>query len=137
MEKCNAPKDLHLGGGAQFWGYISGQNNTPNVVTKWKIKLEHTTSDWMGEITSDNPMAMLQTPGMFGTFNVTVTASGPNFKEKKLEVLYDPKIHYRPDIACSPDNAGMIGIVAAEDEKTLIIGPFATLFDVTQSIGLL
>lgn len=117
MEKRNVPKDFHPGGGAQFWGYISGQNNTPSVVTKWKIKLEHTTSNWMGEITSDNPMVMLQTPGLFGTFHVTVTASGPNFKEKKLEVLYDPEIHYRPDIACSPDNAGMIGIVAAEDGK--------------------
>jgi len=82
-----------------------------------EIKLEHTTSDWMGEITSDNPMVMLQTLGLFGTFNVTVTASGPNFKEKKLELLYDPKIHYRPDVACSPDNAGIIGIVATEDGK--------------------
>lgn len=117
MEKCNALQDFHPGDGARFWGYISGQNHTPNVVTKWKIKLEHTTSDWMGEITSDNPVVILKMPGLFGTFNVTVTASGPNFKEKKLEVLYDSKIHYRPDIACSPDNAGMIGIVATEDGK--------------------
>lgn len=117
MEKAKVLKDFVPGGGAQFWGYISGQNDTPEIVTKWRIRLEHTTSNWMGEITSDNPLVMLKTPNLSGTFHVTVTASGPNFAEKKLELLYDPTIPYRPDIECCENNAGMIGIVATEDGK--------------------
>lgn len=96
MEKCNVPKDFHPGGGAQFWGYISGQNHTPDVVTKWKIRLEHTTSNWVGEITSDHPTAILQTPGLFGTFNVTVTASGPNFGGKEAGSAQRPRSPLSP-----------------------------------------
>lgn len=116
MEDNVSQVNIPLGGGAQFWAYISSQNHTDQVVTRWRIHLEHTTSDWMGDITSDNPQTLLKTPGLFGVFNVTVTAAGPHLPEGKVKLLEDdPPCYYRPDIACSPDNAGMIGIVATAD----------------------
>lgn len=109
-------KNLKLGGGAQFWAYVSPQRNTEQIITKWKVHLEHTTSNWMGDITSDAPEEILQTPGLAGVFKVTVTASGPAMSERVLQLLEDePGCSYRPDIECCADNAGMIGIVATTD----------------------
>lgn len=115
MEQVPCSNDFVPGGGAQFWGYISGQYDTPRIVTQWRIRLQHTTSDWAGEITSDNPMTMLKTPNLSGEFTVSVWASGPNFPERRLELLYDPTIPHDPNISCRENNAGMIGIVADED----------------------
>lgn len=102
---------INLGGGAQFWAYISPQNNTENYVTKWRVRLEHTTSNWAGEITSEYPEKFLQTPELSGIFNVRVSASGPNFKEKNLDC-----VNWSPaDIGCSSNCSAMVGIVASED----------------------
>ena len=46
-----------------------------------------------------------------------VWASGLNIEEKRLDLLDDPTIPFRPNIECKENNAGMIGIVAAEDGK--------------------
>lgn len=111
--------DFIPGGGAQFWGYVSGMYNTPKVVTKWRITLRHKNSDWMGVITSDKypHREMLKTPNLSGEFTVEVIASGPGFLERRLELLDDPTIPHNPNISCRDTNAGMIGIVADEDGK--------------------
>ncbi len=109
---------LVLGGGAQFWGYLSGQNHSLEIITDFRIVLQHTTSDWMGEITySSYTEGMLKTPNLEGKFKVTVYAKGTTFEETRLEVADDPTIEHNPDIMCRADNAGMIGIIADEDGK--------------------
>ena len=112
-------ENVKLGGGAQFWGYLSGMFNTPELVTHFRIILEHTTSDWLGCITDeDYTVGMIQTPNLFGEFKVTVYATGTTFAEKKLDLLDDPTIWHNPNIFCDSNNAGMIGIVATEDGKS-------------------
>ncbi len=71
--------ELAAGKGAQFWVYISPQNNTSSVVTKWSVKFTHKDSNWTGALTSDNPHETLQTPGLSGLFAVEVEASGPGW----------------------------------------------------------
>ncbi len=105
---ANVERNLELGGGAQFWAYISPQEETSKFVTKWTVKIEQKDGNWAGSITSDNPTAILQTPGLSGVFNVRVQASGPNFSEKTLSpVSWSP-----PDIGCNSNCASMVGIVA-------------------------
>lgn len=111
--------DFVPGGGAQFWGYISGMRNTSKVVTHWRINVRHKGSGWMGVIISDGyPHGeMLKAPHLSGEFAVEVIASGPGFSETRLELLDDPTIPHNPGISCRENNAGMIGIVADEDGK--------------------
>lgn len=117
-DKLVLREDTVLGGGAQFWGYLSGMYHSQEIITDFRIVLQHTTSDWMGEITySSYKEGMLKTPDLEGKFTVTVYASGTTFAEKRLELLDDPTIEHNPDIECRADNAGMIGIVADEDGK--------------------
>lgn len=101
---------VQVGGGAQFWAYVSGQNETPSRVTKWSVRIEQIDGNWAGEITSDDPQAMLKTPGLSGVFKVRVTASGPEFEETELTPLSESQ----PDIGCNENCAGMVGIVASE-----------------------
>ena len=108
--RSNVSKSFQLGDGAQFWAYISPSNDTEKYVTEWEVKLEQVDGNWTGTISSDDPTKTLQTPGLSGEFNVTVTASGPNFKEKKLEVKDSP-----PNIGCNANCASMVGIVATPD----------------------
>lgn len=106
-------ENLQLGKGASFWAYISPQNNTDAVVTKWSVTLQQLNGNWTGTITSDNPTQQLQTPGLSGIFKVIVSASGPNFGPTTLA----PKAGSQADIGCNSNCAGMVGIVATADGK--------------------
>ena len=97
-----------LGNGARFWAYISPQNNTSAVVTKWSVTLQQLNGNWAGTITSDDPQQQLQTPGLSGVFKVIVTASGPNFGPVTLA----PKPGSQADVGCNSNCAAMVGIVA-------------------------
>ncbi len=110
---ANVEGKLELGGGAQFWAYISPQHETSKNVTKWEVVIEQQDGNWAGKITSDAPQQHLKTPGLSGIFKVTVKASGPNFAETTLTNLPDSK----PDIGCNSNCFGMVGIVADEDGK--------------------
>jgi hypothetical protein len=99
------------GGGAQFWAYISSQNETAQYVNKWIVKLGQKDGNWTGFISSDDPTKILKTPNLSGIFNVRVIASGPLFKEKQLTNLPDSK----PDIGCNSNCHAMVGMVATED----------------------
>jgi hypothetical protein len=88
---------------------VSGQNDTPQRVTAWSVRIEQTDGNWVGTITSDNPQEMLQTPGLSGVFSVTVSASGPDFPETQLQPLADSN----PDVGCNENCAAMVGIVAS------------------------
>ncbi|MDR1705711.1 MAG: hypothetical protein LBS19_13645 [Clostridiales bacterium] len=111
---ANVSKSFGLGGGAQFFAYISPNNDTPKLLKKWRIILQHTTSNWMGEINSDNPSEHLKTPDLSGMFMVKVLASGENFGEKEL----GPEEGSSSEIGCFNNCIGMIGIVVTEDGKS-------------------
>jgi hypothetical protein len=111
MSKMIANVAQHQGKGAQFWAYVSPQNDTSTAVTKWAVKIEAADNNWTGIITSDNPKQILQTPNLSGIFKVTVTASGGKIQEKNLSPTSDSK----PDIGCNLDCAAMVGIVATAD----------------------
>jgi len=104
---------VEQGNGAQFWAYVSPQNETSKYVTRWQVRIEQTDGDWSGIIDSDNPEKILQTPNLSGIFKVTVRASGPMFEEKELSV----KPGSKPDIGCNSNCTAMVGIVATEGGK--------------------
>ena len=97
---------LTLGGGAQFWAYISPQNQTSSKVTDWSVTISQ--DDWSGTITSADPQQQLQTPGLSGIFQVSVTGSGPDLPEQQLQ----PQSGSSADIGCNSNCASMVGIVA-------------------------
>ena len=108
---ANVTVPLTLGNGAKFWAYVSPQNHTSTNVTSWSVTIQQQGGNWSGKITSKNPYQQLQTPGLSGIFNVTVEASGPKFKEKKLT----PQSGSKPDVGCNSNCAAMIGIVSNPD----------------------
>ncbi|HEY0141661.1 MAG TPA: hypothetical protein VGF48_12250 [Thermoanaerobaculia bacterium] len=97
-----------LGNGAQFWAYVSPSSDTAKWVTKWSVTIQQQNGNWAGTITSDDPTQMLQTPNLSGIFNVTVSASGPNFPWQQLQ----PQSGSSAQIGCNSNCAGMVGIVA-------------------------
>jgi hypothetical protein len=103
--------ELQLGGGAQFWAYVSPQNETPARVTSWAVDIQHTDGDWSGTITSADPRATLKTPGLSGVFSVKVTASGPEFGPSELQ----PVEGTQPDVGCNENCSSFVGIVASPD----------------------
>ena len=100
--------DVVLGNGAQFWAYISPANDTAKYVHDWKVTF--TQGNWSGSITSENPEVNLQTPGLSGVFDVTVTAKvGKILQPHQLK----PQAGSNPNIGCNSNCASMVGIVAA------------------------
>lgn len=95
-----------LGGGACFWVYVSSENDTQNVVTHWSVTF--TQGDWSGTIDSSMPAPILQTNGLSGDFQVSVTGSGPNMPAKQL----GPGPGCEPNIGCNANCASMVAIVA-------------------------
>jgi hypothetical protein len=100
---------IQLGGGAQFWAYISPSNNTAECLTAWSVTVSQ--GNWSGTINSTDPRQKLQTPNLSGIFQVKVEASGRDFPEKPLT----PTSYSKPDIGCNSNCAAMIGIVANPD----------------------
>ena len=98
-----------LGGGAQFWAYISPMNDTKDIVTKWKVTF--TQGNWSGSIDSENPTTMLKTPNLSGKFEVRVEGSGPNFDWQEIHVMNGCKA----EIGCNTNCASMVAIVANEE----------------------
>jgi hypothetical protein len=104
-----ASGQVTLGNGARFWAYVSSQNETPKFVKDWKVKIEQQDGNWSGTITSEDPEAQLQTPGLSGVFNVTVTATvGAVLQPRTLS----PQAGSNPDVGCNSNCAAMVGIVA-------------------------
>lgn len=98
-----------LGGGAQFWAYISPQNDTARLVSHWEVRLQQ--GNWADSITSDNPHKILQTPELSGLFDVVVIASVAGLAPRRLT----PQAGSKPNIGCNSNCAAMVGIVATPD----------------------
>lgn len=105
------PADAGPNKGAQFWAYVSPQNNTKQNVTQWTVQIHQRNGSWSGQITSADPYKKLQTPGLSGIFNVVVIASGPKFGQKQLSV----QTGSRPDIGSNSNCQAMVGIVSNPD----------------------
>jgi hypothetical protein len=99
--------EVTLGNGAQFWAYISPQNDTAKYVHDWTVTFSQ--GGWTGSISSNDSSPTLQTPGLSGVFNVKVTAKvGAVLQPRTLE----PQEGSNPDIGCNSNCASMVGIVA-------------------------
>ena len=104
---ANAASVLKLGGGAQFWAYISPQNNTAELITNWEVIISQ--GNWTDSITSQNPTKQIQTPELSGLFEVVVKVlSGSTGDWQAIKPL-PPSTN---QIGCNSNCASMVGIVA-------------------------
>lgn len=104
--KIDSGEDTSLGGGAQFWAYISPSNNTSSCVGPWFVRIIQ--GSWSGEINSSDPYKILTTPGLSGIFQVVVMAYGKGFGWRQLK----PQSGSQPDVGCNSNCRAMVGIVA-------------------------
>ena len=107
--QASSPPELGSNG-AQFWVHISPQHGTEQRFQEWSVTFR--LGDWTGIISSDNPQEILQTPGLSGIFDVTVSVSGPATPTATLTPLPDS----RPQIGCNGNCAAMVGIIAGAGE---------------------
>ncbi len=104
---ANSAKELKLGGGAQFWVYISPQNKTSEMITKWRVTFSQ--GKWHGVISSDDPTQQLQTPNLSGIFDIKVELhSGSTGTWRQIP----PQTGSYNEIGCNSNCASMVGIVA-------------------------
>ena len=126
VSTINPPTKLKLGGGAQFWGYTSPQNNTEEMIKNWEIKISQ--GSWSDSITSKNPTKEIQTPGLSGLFDVVVKVlSGSTGLWQEIPPLEGST----NQIGCNDNCAAMVGIVADSMNPPLgsINAKFWTVWD--------
>lgn len=129
----NAGKSLNLGGGAQFWVYLSPQNNTAEVVKGWSVTFSQ--GNWSDSITHDNPTKVIQTPNLSGLFELVVEQTSFSTNPPR-QVNIPPQPGSITQIGCNSNCASMVGIVA--DEYPIIGGSnahFWTTWDAMCSNG--
>lgn len=101
-----------LGIGAQFWVYISEENDTAAILSDWQVTIRHHYENWSGTITSDKPHKILQTPNLSGIFHVSVMVRIAEDAEMR-EI--EPLIGSNRNIGCNSNYAAKIGIEALPD----------------------
>lgn len=114
---ANSSSKVQLGGGAQFWVYLSPQNNTAEVVKGWSVTLSQ--GNWSDTITSENPTKQIQTPNLSGLFDIEITEMDFSTKPPR-KVNIPAKAPSTNQIGCNSNCSSMVGIVA--DEKPLLGG---------------
>ena len=111
---ANINDEFELGGGAQFWVYLSPQNNTKNVVKDWSVTL--TQGKWSGTITSKNPTQQLKTPNLSGIFKIKITQlSHSTNPPRSVDIPALPPS--TNEIGCNSNCASMVGIIADKEPK--------------------
>jgi hypothetical protein len=104
---ANSSGTLTVGNGAQFWVYLSPQNDTSKMIQKWKVTFSQ--GDWNATISSDNPTEQIHTPGLSGIFNIQVELwSGSTNSWRQIP----PQAGSYNEIGCNSNCASMVGIVA-------------------------
>jgi hypothetical protein len=104
---ANSQSQINLGGGAQFWVYLSPQNDTEKMITTWRVTFSQ--GDWQDSITSENPRKNLQTPELSGIFQIKIevlSASTGNWQE------IPPLPGSANEIGCNSNCMSMVGIAA-------------------------
>ena len=104
---ANSTGELKLGGGAQFWVYLSPQNDTAKMIGQWRVTFSQ--GNWKDMISSENPTKQLQTPGPSGIFDIKVELlSGSTGTWREIPAQEGS----RNQIGCNSNCASMVGIVA-------------------------
>ncbi|MEE9407889.1 MAG: hypothetical protein V3V28_07425 [Polaribacter sp.] len=114
---ANTENTIILGGGAQFWVYLSPQNNTANVVKGWSVKFSQ--GSWSDSITSENPTKQIKTNGLSGIFDIEVTELN-NSTNPPMRVNIPAQAGSVNEIGCNSNCSSFVGIIA--DEKPLLGG---------------
>lgn len=102
------------GSGAQFWVYVSEENDSAEILNDWQVTIRHHYENWSGTITSEKPRKILQTPNLSGIFHVSVTAKVGN---ETVTREIEPKSGSNRNIGCNSNFAAMIGIEALPSGK--------------------
>ena len=108
---ANVKGEVKLGGGAQFWVYLSPQNNTSKVVKGWSVTFSQ--GNWSDSITSENPTKQIQTPNLSGQFDIKVMELDYSTKPPR-EIPIPAMPPSTNQIGCNINCASMVGIVANE-----------------------
>ncbi|QTD38668.1 hypothetical protein JL193_05185 [Polaribacter batillariae] len=130
---ANIESEMKLGGGAQFWVYLSPQNNTVDVVKGWQVKFSQ--GNWSDSITSENPTKQIKTPNLSGNFTIELTALNHS-TNPPTRVNIPAQAGSENVIGCNSNCASFVGIVA--NEKPLLGGvnaQFWTTWDAICSRG--
>lgn len=107
VRRVNVPE------GAQFFAYISPKNNTEENVTEWSITVSQ--GNWSGQITSQDPDEIIQSPGLSGEFEVEVRGAGPRMSTRQLK---NDSSQSGPNVMCSINCTAMILIYSTNEEGT-------------------
>lgn len=103
----NSTGEVQLGGGAQFWVYLSPQNDTSQMVSKWKVTFSQ--GNWSDTISSDDSSRQIQTPNLSGIFDIKVELlSGSTGTWRQIP----PQSGSNYEIGCNANCSSMVGIVA-------------------------
>ncbi|AZA92500.1 Uncharacterised protein [Chryseobacterium nakagawai] len=104
---ANSSGQLQLGGGAQFWVYLSPQHDTAKMISKWRVTFSQGT--WSDSISSDNPTKQIQTSNLSGIFEIKVELlNGSTGTWRQIP----PQAGSHNEIGCNSNCASMVGIVA-------------------------
>ena len=104
---ANAPASIQLGKGAQFWVYLSPQNNTSKMISTWRVTFSQ--GNWSDQISSEDPTKQIQTPNLSGIFDIKVELlSGSTGTWRQIP----PQAGSNNEIGCNNNCASMVGIVA-------------------------
>ncbi|AEA44412.1 hypothetical protein [Fluviicola taffensis] len=104
---ANAPASIQLGNGAQFWVYLSPQNDTAKMITTWKVTFSQ--GNWSDSISSEDPTKQIQTPNLSGIFDIQVELlSGSTGTWRAIPAQQGST----NQIGCNSNCSSMVGIVA-------------------------
>ncbi|KMQ64480.1 hypothetical protein ACM46_09420 [Chryseobacterium angstadtii] len=104
---ANSSGQLQLGNGAQFWVYLSPQNDTSKMISTWRVTFSQ--GNWSDFISSENPTKQIQTPNLSGIFDIKVELlSGSTGTWRQIP----PQQGSNNEIGCNSNCASMVGIVA-------------------------
>jgi hypothetical protein len=104
---ANSPASIQLGNGAQFWVYLSPNNDTSKMITTWRVTFSQ--GNWSGTISNENPTQQLQTPNLSGIFDIKVELlSGSTGTWREIPAQEGS----RNQIGCNSNCSSFVGIVA-------------------------
>ena len=128
----NSSGQVRLGNGAQFWVYLSPQNDTSKMISTWRVTFSQ--GNWSEIISSEDPTKQIQTPNLSGIFDIKVELlSGSTGTWRQIP----PKQGSNNEIGCNSNCASMVGIVADSINPPIgaINAHFWTTWDAMCSAG--
>ena len=109
---ANTSEQMNLGGGAQFWVYLSPDNQTKDRVKGWSVTFSQ--GRWSDTIDASNPTKVIKTPNLSGIFDIEVTEMDYSTHPART-IAIPAKPPSTNKIGCNDNCAAMVGIVADED----------------------